>query len=208
MIDFNEKDIIAVRRTADGERFALFTNTDVQPFWGQRFWTVVLDTGGDGFGIQIRYGTVCTAPSGWTLRQLICVAQARLALEHARAPESGALAVLEALGQAVRQMPEGEPLGNGVDFVPGGQASPYAWTVALCGDLHLSLCGDPASRDEGITPEQLMIVVDEALREWADRAPYIRRLWACRNAIRAALAAEITRVRIARGEGEAAGRPA
>jgi len=208
MIDLDEKDIVAVRRTADGERLALFTRTDVLPFWGQHFWTAMLDTGGDGFGIQIRYGTACTAPSGWTLRQLICVMQARLALEHARAPESGALAVLEALGQAVRQMPEGEPLGNGVDFALGGQASPYAWTVALCGDFHLPLCPDPASREEGITPELLLIVVDEALRDWSDRAPYLRRLWACRNAIRAALAAEITRVRITRGEVEAAGRPA
>jgi hypothetical protein len=200
VIDFDEKDIVSVRRTGDGERFALFLNTDVQPFWGQRFWTAVLDTGGDGLGLQVRYGSVCTAPSGWKMRQLICVAQARLALEHARAPEGGALAVLEALGQAVRQMQEGEPLGNGVSFEPSGQASPYRWTLARCGDLSLPLCPDPASREEGITPEQVLIVVDEALRDWAERAPHVRRLWACRNAVRDALAAEIRRVRVARGE--------
>ena len=200
MIDLDEKDVVAVRRTTDDQRFAIFTATDVQPFWGQRFWTAVLDTGGDGFGLPVRYGTACTAPTGWTLRQLICVAQARLALEHARAPEAGALAVLEALGQAVGQLPEGEALGSGVSFVPGGQASPYRWTVARCGDLALPLCPDPESRHEGITPELVLIVLDQALKEWSERAPYLRRLWSCRNAIRDALAAEIRRVRIARGE--------
>lgn len=197
MIDFDETSIVAVRRTADGERFALFTNADVQAFWEQKFWTVVLDTGGDGFGLPVRYGTVSSAPVGWTLRQLILVAQAR-ALEYGRVPEGGALDVLEALGRAVRQMQAGEPLGAGVEFCPGSQSSPYRWTKARCGDLAIELCPDPESRQEGILPEQLIIVADEALRDWAERAPYISRLWTCRNAVREALAAEIRRVRIAR----------
>ncbi|MCB5943729.1 hypothetical protein [Acidocella sp. KAb 2-4] len=198
MIDLDEKSIVAARRTADGERFALFSNADVLPFWAQKFWTVALDTGGDGFGLPVRYGTVCSAPVGWTLRQLILVAQARAALEYARVPEGGALAVLEALGKAVRQMQAGEPLGAGVEFCPGGVASPYRWTKARCGDLSIELCPDPESRDEGIVPEQILIVADEALRDWTERAPYISRLWTCRNAVREALAAEIRRVRIAR----------
>jgi len=200
MIDLDDKDVVAVRRTTDDQRFAIFTDTDVLPFWGQRFWGVVLDTGGDGFGLPVRYGSVCPAPGGWSLRQLICVVQARMAAEHARAPGAGALAVLEALGHAVRQMPNGEPLGYGVSFVPGGQASPYRWTVARCGDLALPLCPDPESRQEGITPELVLIVLDQALKEWSERAPYLRQLWSCRNAIRDALAAEIRRVRIVRGE--------
>jgi hypothetical protein len=200
MIDFDEKAIVAARATTDDRRFVLCTNTDVLPHWGQRFWGVVLDTGGDGHGILVRDGTGGGAPVGWTLRQLLCVTQARLALDHARAPEGGALAVLEALGRAVRHMPSGEALGNGVDFAPGAQASPYAWTLAWTGDQVLPLCPDPQSRDEGITPEQVIIVIDEALRDWCERAPYLRRLWSCRNAVRDALAAEIRRVRIARGE--------
>jgi hypothetical protein len=202
MIDFDEKSIVSVRRTADDERFALFSNADVLSFWGQKFWTVVLDIGGDGFGLPVRYGTVCTAPSGWTLRQLICVVQARMAAEYARAPASSALAALEALGRAIKQMPEGERLGNGVSFEPGGSlpASPYRWTVARCGDLALPLCPDPESRQEGITPESVLIVLDEALKEWSEKAPYLRHLWSCRNAIREALAAEILRVRIVRGD--------
>ena len=205
MIDLDEKSVVAARRTADGERFALFTDTDVKPFWEQKFWTVVLDTGGDGFGLPVRYGTVCSAPSGWTLRQLICVAQARMAIEHARMPEAGALAVLDALGRAAKSMHVGEPLGSGVDFCPGAQPSPYKWTVARCGDLHIELCPDPASREEGIVPELLLIVIDEALRDWTDRAPYNRRLWACRHAIGDAIDAETRRVRIARLIADAAG---
>ena len=203
MINIEEEDIVAVRRTSDDERFALFSNADVLPFWEQKFWTVVLDTGGDGFGLPVRYGTVCTAPSGWTLRLLICVAQARMALEHARAPEAGALAVLDALDRAAGHMVERAALGGGVDFCAGAPASPYAWTVALYGDLQLELCPDPASREEGVTPEQVLIVVDEALRDWSNRAPHIRRLWECRNAIRDALAAEIRRVCLARCEADA-----
>ncbi|WBO58063.1 hypothetical protein GT370_12410 [Acidocella sp. MX-AZ03] len=143
MIDFDETSIVAVRRTGDGERFALFTNADVQAFWTQKFWVAILDTGGDGFGLPVRYGTVCSAPAGWTLRQLILVAQARAALEYGRVPEGGALAVLEALGKAVRQMQAGEPLGAGVEFCPGAVTSPYSWTKARSGDLAIELCPDP-----------------------------------------------------------------
>ncbi|MGE4480869.1 hypothetical protein [Acidocella sp.] len=206
MIDFDETSIVAVRRTWDGERFALFTNADMQAFWEQKFWTVVLDTGGDGFGLPVRYGTVSSAPSGWSLRELLCIAQARAALEYARVPEGGALEVLEALGKAIRLLPPGDAMGgDGVGFAPGGQASPYRWTVARCGDLSIELCPDPESRDEGITPEQFLIIADEALRDWAERAPYISRLWTCRNAVREALAAEIRRVRTARIAADEAG---
>lgn len=206
MIDLDETSIVAARRTADGERFALFTSAGVQAFWGQKFWVAVLDTGGDGFGLPVRYGTVCAAPSGWTLRQLLLVAQARAALEYARVPEGGALAVLEALGKAIRLLPPGDaPGGDGIDFGPGALATPYSWTVARCGDLSIELCPDPESRDEGIVPEQLLIIADEALRDWAERAPYISRLWTCRNAVREALAAEIRRVRIARMVADASG---
>ncbi len=199
MIDFDEKSIVAVRRTIDDQRFALFIDTDVLPYWGQRFWGVVLDTGGDGFGTHVRYGTGCTAPSGWTIHQLLCVVQTRMADEHTRAPKAGALAVLEALGDAVRQMCQSDPLGSSVSFEPGGQVSPYNWTVARCGDLLLQLCPDPESCQEGITPELVLIVVDQALKEWSERAPYLRCLWSWRNAVRDALAAEIRRLRIVRG---------
>lgn len=200
MIDFDEKAVVAVRRTTDDQRFALFLNTDVRPHWGQRFWGVVLDTGGDGFGTLVRYGTSCIAPSGWTIRELICVVHARMAAEHARAPDAGAPAVLEALGDAVMLMPQGEMLGGGVIFESDGRKSPYRWTVARSGDLHLALCPDPESSQEGIAPELLLIVIDQALKEWSERAPYLRCVWKCRAAIRDALAAEVSRVRIVRGD--------
>jgi hypothetical protein len=202
MIDFDEKDIVAVCRTGDGERFVLFTSTDLLPHWGQKFWGAVLDTGGDGFGLPVRYGTGGGAPTGWALRQLVLVLQARMVAERGRSPGPGAFEVLEALERAARQLPEEDPSGGGIGLEPepGGQASRYRWTLARCGDLSLPLCPDPASREEGIAPEQVLLVVDEALRDWAERAPYLRRLWACRNAVRDALAAEIRRVRVARSE--------
>jgi hypothetical protein len=205
MIDFSDDEIFAERRTADGKRFVFFLGTDVLPYWEQRFWTVVLDTGADGVGIPVRYGTVASASVGWSLRQLLCVAKARMALEQARASEGGAQAVLDALGRAIRLLPQGDLPGGGVSFAPGVLPSPYSWTEVRYGDLDLGLCPDPESRDEGIAPEQLLIVVDEALREWAERAPYLSRLWTCRNAVREALAAEIRRVRIARSAAEDAG---
>ena len=207
MIDFDEKSVVAARRTADGERFALFTNADVRPYWEQKFWTVVLDTGGDGFGLPVRYGTVSSAPTGWSLRQLLLVTQARAALEYGRMPEGGALVVLEALGKAIRLLPPGEMDSDGIAFALGGVASLYRWTVARCGDLSIELCPDPESRDDGIVPEQLIIVADEALRDWSERAPYISRLWTCRNAVREALAAEIRRVHLARMAADASGEP-
>ncbi len=95
MIDVNQNDIVAVRHTEDG-RFAIFTSTDILAHWNQKFWGVLLDTGGDGHGILVRYGNA-GAPAGWTVRQLILVVQARMAADHARAPQGGALDVMRAL---------------------------------------------------------------------------------------------------------------
>jgi len=197
MIDFDEKDVVGGRRTADGERFVILLSSDVLPSCGQKFCVAVLDNRSDGFALPLRYGTGCIAPWGWTISQLICVVQARMALEQMRTPDAGTAAVLEALGHAVRHMPEGERPDSVVSFEPGWQDSPYRWTFARAGDLCLRLCTDPASREDGITPEQLLIVIDEAVRDWTDRAPHVRQLGAVRNAIRDALAAEIRRVRIA-----------
>ena len=116
----------------------------------------VLDTGGDGFGLPVRYGTVSYgAPSGWTIRQLVLVAQARMALEHARMPEGGALAVLEALGRRSGRCKWASRSAAGVEFCPDGQPSPYRLDGgARAATCHLALCPDPESREEGVTPEQ------------------------------------------------------
>ena len=91
-----------------------------------------------------------------------------------------------------------------VGFEPGDPASPYAWSVARCGSFALPLCPDPESCGEGITPEQLLITLDQMLLEWSRTAPYIQRVWTLRRAVKGALAAEVERVRAARA-GSAAG---
>ena len=79
MIDVDERDIVAARRTAD-RRFLLFTATDVRPDWPLRWWVVVVDTGGDGVGLPVRLDPAA-APDGWTARQLFRVALARAQAE-------------------------------------------------------------------------------------------------------------------------------
>lgn len=220
MIDVNQNDIVAARHTADG-RFVIFTRTDILPQWEQRFWGVVLDTGGDGHGTLVRYGPA-GAPAGWNVRQLVMVVQARMAEEHARDPQAGALAVMNALARAkafqdedgmkpfhssasADRATEGDP--QIVAFQSVGFSTPYTWTVAACGDLSLPLCPDPESRGEGVTPEQVLIVIEQMLVEWARRSLHLWPIQEARLAAKAALAAEVHRVAVTRGTAGRAGSP-
>ena len=211
MIDIDPREVVATRHTADG-RFVIFTSTDVPPRWLLRFWGVVIDTGGDGFGTLVRFEER-TAPEGWTVRQLMQVVQARMEAEHQRSRDGGALAVLQELRRATgfrpanppappeAMVPPAPPAPPAVTFEPGGLPSPYGSTVARFGELALPLCPDPESRDEGITPEQLLIVLDQMLVEWAAVSPHRWRIHEARHAVKDALAAEVRRV-----EGSRAGK--
>ena len=201
MIDIDDRDIVATRHTADG-RFVIFTSTDVQPGWPLRWWTAVADTGGDGFGIPVRLDAAA-APAGWTGRELLAVARARMVAEserQSRAIITAAIASLDLAagtrwdeaGRAARDDP--------VTFAAGGEASPYAWTVARCGQFHLPLCPDPESRGEGVTPEQLLITLDQLLRDACRAFPDARPLRALWRHVAAALKAETRRVGAVRGE--------
>ena len=206
MIHIDPRDVVATRKTTDG-RFVIFTSTDVQPRWLLRFWGVVIDTGGDGFGTLVRFEER-TAPDGWTVRQLIHVVQARMEAEHERARDGGALAVLQELRRATGFRPTvapasptitAAPVASAVTLESDGLPSPYRWTVARYGDLTLPLCPDPESRGEGITPEQLLIVLDQMLIEWAAISPHRWRIHEARHAVKDALAAEVRRVHAASG---------
>jgi hypothetical protein len=201
MIDINDADIVITRRTADA-RFVIFTSTDVQPGCPLRWWTAVADTGGDGFGVPIRLDKTA-APSGWTARQLLAVVRARMVAESERQSCAITLAVIASLDLAATggwdragQVARDDP----VAFSPSGEASPYRWTVARCGLFHLPLCPDPESRGEGITPEQLLIILDQLLHDASRAFPHARPLWACRRHVAAALKAEAQRVAAVRGE--------
>jgi hypothetical protein len=194
MIDVNESDIVIARRTSRG-RTVLFTSTDVLPDWPIRWWGVIADTGGDGFGLLVRLHT-SAAPEGWTARQLLAVAQARMAAENQRRPSAASVAAIAHLDLAstrcrhsARRLARDDP----VAFELGGEPSPYPWTVARCGEFHLPLCPDAAGLEEGITPEQLLIILDQLLHDATRAFPQARDVWACRRHIATALAAEVRR---------------
>jgi hypothetical protein len=88
-----------------------------------------------------------------------------------------------------------------VTFAPGGEPSPYGWTVARCGRFDLPLCPDPQSTGEGITPEQLLIVLDRLMQDAAGAFPHALGIWACRRRVAEALAAEVRRAAAARPGG-------
>ena len=157
------------------------------------------------FGLLVRLDTDA-APAGWTARQLLAVARQRIAVEAARLPMAITLAAVASLDQAAAILagmagysaPE-----DPATFAPGdGERSPYAWTVARCGEFHLPLCPDPESLGEGIAPEQLLIVLDQLLHDAANARPHERALWSCRRHVAAALAAEVRRVGAVRGASE------
>ncbi len=137
-----------------------------------------------------------------------------MAADQARAPQGGALEVMRALALAKGFDPTSShpvqdalpgPATAGSDpaavtYGPGGLHSPYPWTVARCGDFALALCPDPESRGEGITPAQLLVVVEEMLIEWAKLSLYLWPVHEARIAAKATLTAEVKRVAIARGQ--------
>ena len=200
MIDVSDSDIVLTRHTGDG-RFVLFTSTDVRPGWPLRWWGAVADTGGDGFGLLVRIDRNA-APDGWTARQLLAVAHARMSAEVGRLPSAVTLAAVASLDRATASLAGmfAPPAADDpVTFEPSDVASPYAWTVARRGEFRLPLCPDPESRGEGIAPEQLLIVLDQLLHDAANARPHERALWTCRRHVAAALAAEVRRVAAARG---------
>jgi hypothetical protein len=202
MIDVREEDIVLTRRTQDG-RFILFTCTDVRPIWPLRWWGAVADTGGDGHGILARVDTLA-APEGWTAAQLLRVARRRLAAEAARQPLPATRVAVAALNLAClvrleRSAPATAAGGRDVQFRAGGAASPYDWTVASQAGFDLPLCPDPESQDEGITPEQLLIVADQLLLDAAAAGLPIPGLLQAREHVACALEAEGRRLADLRG---------
>jgi hypothetical protein len=203
VIDLDPREVIATRHASDG-RFVIFSSAGVTAGWPLPFWGVIADTGADGHGLLVRLDAM-VACDGWTMPQLLGVVRARLADEHARSADAAAGAALACLDQALAVY-DGVPAAVSplVSFEPGDPASPYPWSVARCGPFALPLCPDPESRGEGITPEQVLIILDQMLLEWSRAAPYLRRVWTLRRAVKGALAAEVARVQAARARSPSA----
>lgn len=202
MIDIRKADIVLTRLASDG-RFVIFTSTDARPSWPVRWWGAVADTKGDGFSLLVRLDQQA-ASAGWTARELLAIARARLAAELDRTASPATAAALACLDLAAGtfRAPLGEAeCGDPVTFHPGGEVSPYPWSIARCGDYHLPLCPDPIGDEEGITLEQLLIVLDQLLHDAARAYSFERGLWVCRRHVSAALALEVRRVTDARSLG-------
>jgi hypothetical protein len=203
LIDLDPREVIATRRASDG-RFVIFSSAGVTVGWPLPFWGVVADTGADGHGLLVRLDAM-VACDGWTVPQLLTVVHARLGAEQGRFAAGSTEAAIAYLDRALAEYTDVPAASSpAVTFEPGDPTSPYPWTVARCGPFALPLCADPDSRGEGITPEQLLIILDQMLLEWSRKAPYIRRVWVVRKAVKYALVAEVARVLAARARSPAA----
>ena len=201
MIDIDPNDIVVARRASG--RFVIFTSTDVRPAWPLRWWGVVADTGGDGFGFLVRLDGDA-ALDGWTARQRLAVARRRAAAEgelHPSAATAAAVADLDLAAASLGELGGRAARDDPVTFVPASEPSPYGWTVARCDGFHLPLCPDPESLGEGVTPEQLLIVLDQLMLDATRAFPHALGIWACRRRVAAALAAEGRRAVAARSGG-------
>jgi hypothetical protein len=193
MIDLDDKDILLTRRDAAG-RFVIFTTTDVQPSWPAPWWVAVLDTGGDGIGVPVRLDRTA-APDGWTARQLIEVAMARAEAEVAAGGARDVRAVaslmihLAAALRAARQSPVGPVPAAPITFEAGSEASRFGWTVARCGEHALPFCPDAGGVGEGVTLEQVLIVLDQLFQDGVVGRSLEAWLWRAKRHVALALAA-------------------
>ena len=173
MIDIDDDAIVRRRDTADG-RFLLFHRIDL-PSKSTLPWSgVVLDTGGDGFGLQVALDSDGEA---WSACDLLRIAIARAKAEEDRRLGPLVLDILQHLCLALQA--EHRRLGreppDHLLYGPGALPSPYPWTVAINGPHHLPLCPDPTSSDEGVAPEQVLMVLEQA---YADATvPMAQRRW-------------------------------
>jgi hypothetical protein len=159
MIDLADDMIVHRVDTGDG-RFLLFHRVDLKPFAKLPFSGIVLDTGGDGLGIAL---SLDPDPSGeaWSALDLLTIALARAEAEQHRRLGPLVADVADHLVRAVaceRQRQDGQA-SAAIDFVPGILPSPYPWADAWRGPHVLPFCPDPESRQEGITPEQVLMAI-------------------------------------------------
>ena len=195
MIDINPDDILLERRSSAG-RFVLFTTTDRLMTCQLPFWGVMLDIGGDGHGILVRLDET-DAFEGWTALDLLLVALARAQVEQRRWPNRTVVDQVQQLNQAIRAERRrlGEAAaGRGPSFRSGSAPSSYPWTVAEKSDRTLPLCSDPQGLEEGIAPEQLLIVIDQMLTDATTIDANDACLRACQRHVANALAAEVRRL--------------
>ena len=188
------RDAVAWRRAVGGRDVA-FLATALIPGRLLRLWGAVAEAE-NGDGVFIRLG-ILGAGDGWSVTELLSVARGRFEAELARTGEpevEGIILSLERAAAVYREPLESGPA-TPVSFEtePGAAPSPYGWTVARAGLFAIPLCPGPDGQGGGITPEQLLVVIDLALGAWLPVTPWRRSCWQARRAVRAALAIEARR---------------
>jgi hypothetical protein len=190
------RDVIAQRITSDG-RAVTYLSTALIPGKPPRLWGILAETGGeaDRGAAFIRLG-LRGGHDGWSVTQLIMMAQARFAVEYARSGAPDSETTFLRLGDALSLYHE--PLTTNailpVTFEPGDEVSSYPWTRARAGLFSIDMCPDVSGHGTGVTAEQLLAALDLALTAWLPVTPWRRRCWETRRLIREALTLEAQRV--------------
>ncbi len=191
------RDVISQRIASDG-RAVTFLATDHIPGMPPRLWGVLVEAGGEadgGAAAFIRLG-LRGGRDGWSVTQLLAIAQARFAVELARSGAPVAKAILRHLENALAVYREALSDNSilPIAFEPAQEVSSYPWTRARAGLFCIDMCPEPFGHGAGITAEQLLTALDLALEAWLPVTPWRRRCWETRRAVREALTLEVQRV--------------
>ena len=194
------RDNVAWRTTSAGRNVVL-VSTDLLPGRPLRLWGAAVETSDGGVFVRL---AILGPFDGWSVSQLLAVALARFEAELAHSSEPALAEIVHHLERAaaVHREPQDGWTVPPVSFEPappGGVASPFPWTVARSGQFSIALCPDEEARQRGVTPEQLLAVLDLALTSWLPVTPWRRSCWEARRAVRAALTLEAARA-VARWE--------
>ncbi len=190
----SSRDTVAWRTTSAGRHVALIS-TDLLPGRPLRLWGAAVEIADGGVFIRL---AILNPFDGWSLTQLLAVALARFAAEQAHSGEPVLAEIVRHLDRAaaVHREPQDGWAVPPVSFEPappGGVTSPFPWCVARVGQFSIPLCPDAEARQRGVSPEQLLAVIELALTSWLPVTPWRRSCWDARREVRAALALEAAR---------------
>ena len=183
--------------TTSAGRNVVLVGTDLLPGRPLRLWGAAVETSDGGAFIRL---AILGPFDGWTVTQLLAVALARFEAEQAHSGEAVLAEIVHHLDRAasVHREPQDGWAVPPVSFElapPGSPASPFPWSLARAGQFSIALCPDAEARQRGISPEQLLVLLEMALGSWLPVTPWRRSCWEARREVRAALALETQRAR-------------
>lgn len=170
MIHIDNEEVVGVAHDVTG-RFVIFHRTDLPAGFSLPWWAVCLDTGGDGAGILVR-PTAASAGDGWTAAELLHVAVSRAFAEVNAGKRRGACAGF--LSLALRAHGDNANFAS-VTFSRGAERTGLPWLVASVRGHDLNFCPDADGKAEGITLDQILVVLDRLHRDWRSAPPAARR---------------------------------